>query len=291
MNRTLIKLITILSLICLALPLNCFAQAQQSSNQAARKFDEFGDILITDKKARLDGFAVELENTPNTRGFIIVYRTRRDLPGLSGRLANSMQKFLVGARGLPSARVIAVDGGVASCLTQELWIVPVGATPTPRSDAYSNQFVDTESAWKFDEYYYYLPKDRAEAEDVSDVFVGNSLEAFAEALRKQPRSQAYIIAYPEYYIERWEVSEYGDKFKTRQRIFLDSSGTAQKMQKAVNADLINKYRVASSRIKIVNGGYRKMRSVELWIVPRGVHAPIATPDAFPKKHRRLGRNV
>jgi hypothetical protein len=84
MKRRFIELIMMLSFIWIALSLDSFAQIRQS-NQTARKFDEFGDIYMTDIKARIDGFAEALRNEPNARGFIIVYRTRRDLPGLSSR--------------------------------------------------------------------------------------------------------------------------------------------------------------------------------------------------------------
>lgn len=264
MNRTLIKLAITLTLVCLALPVDSIAQGQ-SSAQGARKFDEFGDIYLSDIKARLDNFAVQLQNEPGTRGFIIIYRARRDLPGLNSRLAGRMKDYLVNSRGIPAERVVTVDGGVANCLTQELWIVPIGATPTPRSDAHTNQFIDTDSAWKFDEYYYPLPGNY----DEGDEYAGNSLEAFAEALRKYARSQAYILVYPEHHIERRS----------------DPPNTALKMLRAVKADLVSKYGIASSRIKLMNGGYRKLRQVELWIVPRGEHAPIPTPNSFPKKRR------
>jgi hypothetical protein len=277
MKQTLLRLLIILPLILPAWPFDSLAQSQ-SSTQAARKFDEFGDIYLTDIKARLDNFAIRLQNEPETRGFIIVYRSRRDLPGLSSRLTTRMRNYLVDLRGISAERLVTVDGGIASALVQELWIVPVGATPTPRGDAYSNQFVDTESAWKFDEYYYALPNG-------VDEYAGDSLEAFAEALRKQPNSQAYIVAYPQYYIERWELNEGRRKIRTRQRISKDRPGTALKMLKEVKADLVKRYRVAPSRIKVVNGGYRKQRQIELWIVPRGEHPPIPTPNAFPKKRR------
>jgi hypothetical protein len=283
MNRILIKLILILSFIFLALPLVSFAQAQ-ASNQAARKFDEFGDLQYSDLIARLDNFAVHLQSEPMVRGFIMVYRSRRDLYGLSSRLASRMKGYLVYSRGIDSERVVTIDGGIASSLVQELWIVPVGTAPTPRSDVYSGQLVDIESAWKFDEYYFPLPQDSREDEGYN-TFGGNSLEAFAEALRKRPDSQAYIIAYPQYYIERWKINEVGRKTKTRQRTRLDPPRTALKVLNAVKGDLVKKYRVTPSRIKVMDGGYRKLRQVELWIVPRGEHAPIPTPNAFPKKHR------
>jgi hypothetical protein len=264
MNRIPLKLVIILSFICLALPFDSFAQGQLSA-QGARKFDEFGDIYLTDTKARLDNFAIQLQQEPGTRGFIVIYRARRDLPGLNSRLASRMKDYLTNARGIPAERLVTVDGGVASCLTQELWIVPIGATPTPRSDAHSNQFIDTDSAWKFDEYYYPLPGKY----DEGDEYAGNSLEAFADALLKYPRSQAYILAYPQYSVERRP----------------EPPGTAFKMQTAVKAELVGKYHIAPARITFMNGGYRKLRYVELWIVPRGEHPPIPTPNAFPKKRR------
>lgn len=271
MNRRLIKLIIILSLIYLALPLDSFAQTQQI-NQAARKFDEFGDIKYSDLAARLDNFAVQLQNEPGTRAFIMIYRSRRDFPSSYSRLAGRIKNYLVQSRGIAVERIVTIDGGVAPSLVQELWIVPIGATPKPRDDIYTDQFIDTTSAWKFDEYYYLSAKDIAEYW-FYDV---DPLEAFAEALRKYPDSQAYILAYPEYY---------------RINGHLDPPSTALKMLRTEKARLVNKYQIAPSRIKVMNGGYRKRRQVELWIVPRGEHAPIATPNAFPKMRGRSGRNV
>lgn len=253
------------AIACLVLHI-CFSAQAQSSAQGARKVDEFGDILLTDIKARLDNFAIQLQQEAGARGFIIIYRTRHDLPGLNSRLAGRMKNYLVNLRGITADRVVVVDGGVASSLVQELWIVPIGATPKPRDDVYTGQLTDTTSAWKFDEYYYPLPQ----GIDDENEYMGNSLEAFAEALRKYPNSQAYILAYPQYY---------------RRGGYIDRSNTALRMLRAVRANLVNKYHIASSRIKVMNGGYRKLRQVELWIVPRGEHPPIATPNAFPKKRR------
>jgi hypothetical protein len=262
MNRFATRMILV-SLIVVALPLAC--PAQDVKPQGARKFDEFGDIYLTDIKARLDNFAIQLQQEPTARGFIIIYRSRRDLVGLNTRLAARMKYYLVNLRGIDSSRVVTVDGGTADCLTQELWIVPSGATPTPRNDAHSNQFIDTDSAWKFDEYYYPLLEDY----DEGDAYAGNSLDAFADALAKYPRTLAYIIAYPQY---------------TRERR-ADPPKTSARMLRAVKGDLVTSYKIAPSRIRLMNGGYRKLRQIELWVVPRGEHAPIATPNSFPKRRR------
>lgn len=265
MNRNATKLAVVFSLVCLSLPGVCIAQG--SNAQGARKFDEFGDLQISDIIARLDNFAIQLQQEPDTRGFIMIYRARRDLPGLNSRLADRMKRYMVDSRGVAADRVVTIDGGVASALVQELWIVPVGSTPKPRDDVYTGPLIDTESAWKFDEHF--VPSPRDEMGEVNYP-LGSSLEAYAEVLRKYPNSHAYIIAYPQY---------------SRGRGQLDRRGTATKMLGAVRRNLVDEYRIPRSRIKTVNGGYRKLRQIELWIVPRCEHAPIATPNAFPKKRR------
>jgi hypothetical protein len=106
-------LLKLLITICLALQLSSSTDAQ-TSNSAARKFDEFGDIQASDLIARLDNLAVTLANEPNSKAFLIVYRTRRDLPGLSNRYAHRMKSYLVDTRGISPERVITVDGGIAS---------------------------------------------------------------------------------------------------------------------------------------------------------------------------------
>ena len=173
----------LLFILPLALLLNATAFAQ-ASNATARKFDEFGDIYASDLIARLDNLAIQLSNEPTTKAFLIVYRTRRDLPGLSNKYAHRMKSYLVDSRGVPSERVVIVDGGVASCLSQELWIVPPGAAPKPREDAYDNPYKP--SVYKFDEHYYQIGNDPAETSywpTAPENLIGY-LESFGETLLK-----------------------------------------------------------------------------------------------------------
>lgn len=264
----------------------------QTGTSSARKVDEFGDVEYSDKIARLDNFAMQLQNERSARGFIIVYRTRRDLPGISNRYATAMKNYLVMTRGFSAEHIVTVDGGVAPCLIQELWIVPIGATPKLRSDAYSNEVVDTASARKFDEYYYPLPKEIRDS-GYAGYLSGGSLEAFSAALRHEPRSLAYVIVYPQYYIQDSQESYYDDGRRTssyiRRYMYRDAPGILRTMMHEVKNDLEKTYGIPSSRIKIVSGGYRNFRQVELWIVPRRARPPIATPNAFPpqRKMRRM----
>lgn len=256
----------------------------QTSNQVARKFDEFGDVQYSDLIARLDNFAIDLQNEPSAKGFIVAYRSRRDLQGLSNRYALRSKGYLVNSRGLAKDRVVTVDGGDADCLMQELWVVPAGTAPKPRPDAYPRYFQDSGSTRKIDEYGYDddETKGRRVLEFPTEI---DLLETFAAELRHEKHSQAYIIAYAHYTKTRQLVGdEHYDVYYEKR---IDTPGSARKRLEFEKRLLVRNYGIAPSRIHLIDGGYRKWRSLELWIVPRGEHAPIPTPNSFPPKRRRV----
>ena len=243
------------------------AFAQDKPQPSARKFDEFGDIMYSDLIARLDNLAVMLQNEPGTRGFIIVYRSRRDLPGLNNRLAIRAKQYMVNSRGVPKERVVTVDGGEAMCLTYELWVVEPGAAPTPRSDAYPRNF-GAGSTLKFDELYYPLRSDpQGDDGEPAEGISMDALETFADVLRQQPRASAYVIAYKQHH-RGWRT---------------DAQGVSRKMLGEVRGHLIREFGIAPARIKVVDGGYRVQRQVELWVVPPGARPPMATPNTYPPR--------
>lgn len=279
--------LVILTLFCVAAMAGAsqIAHAQgerdkvQTDNKMARKFDEFGDIVISDLKARLDSFAVQLQNEPLSKGFILVYRLRRDLPGLSYRYAHRMEDYLVNTRGIEKERVVAIDGGEADSFAQELWIVPPGTAPIPRSDAYQKQVVDIDSVRKFDEL-------RWEGEDASPGVHAGGLEAYAVALRAEPHALAYVIVYPTYYIQRDSYADNG-KRQRHWQTYRDPPGTARKILTEARGLLMKEFHIASTRIRLIDGGYRKRGGVELWIVPQGEHPPIPTPNSFPPQRKHV----
>lgn len=83
------------SILCISI----IASAQTNLPQAT-KFDEFGDVYPTDAAARLDNFAIQLQQQPTTNGFIIGYRSFRDLLGISGRRVGWMRAYLINTRGI-----------------------------------------------------------------------------------------------------------------------------------------------------------------------------------------------
>jgi hypothetical protein len=103
----------------------------------ARKMDEYGKLLAKDENARLDNFAIELQNDPTAEGYIIAYGGRIGRAGDGQKMADRAKDYLVKKRGLAADRVMAMDGGFREEQTVELWIVPSGAqppTPSPSVD-------------------------------------------------------------------------------------------------------------------------------------------------------------
>jgi hypothetical protein len=98
-----------------------------------RKFDEYGNINRDDEKARLDNFAIQLQQEPDAQGYIIIYAGRRSRPGDAQKRADRARDYLVSLRGIDARRIVTLDGGTREDLTVELWLVPTGApAPIPR---------------------------------------------------------------------------------------------------------------------------------------------------------------
>ncbi|HEX5705305.1 MAG TPA: hypothetical protein VFX97_19050 [Pyrinomonadaceae bacterium] len=101
--------------------------------QDPRKFDEFGDINCEDEYARLDNFAVALQEMPNARGIIVFYGGkvfRGKLPRRGDAVARAarMKPYLVERRGLSASRVVVINGGYAENWRVDLWVLPQGSS-------------------------------------------------------------------------------------------------------------------------------------------------------------------
>lgn len=90
----------------------------------ARKFDEYGNIRFNDEKARLDNYAIQLQNEPGSTGTILVYGS---CAGEAQQRGDRAKDYLVNTRGIEAGRITVVDGGCRSDLTVQLWVVPQGA--------------------------------------------------------------------------------------------------------------------------------------------------------------------
>jgi hypothetical protein len=98
----------------------------------AQEFDECVGCTFDDQKARLDNLAVELQNDPSTRAYIIAYGGRTSPLGQVERLITRARDYIVQQRAIDASRIVVVNGGFREQDTVELWIVPSGAAP-PRA--------------------------------------------------------------------------------------------------------------------------------------------------------------
>lgn len=109
-----------------------------SASQATSKFDEFEDIKCEDEMAHLDNVAVSLQSTPDSKAVVIFYGGRRftgrlPLRGEAAARAARLKTYLVQRRGIPTDRVVLIDGGYKEAWMAEIWLVAPGASmPTPQ---------------------------------------------------------------------------------------------------------------------------------------------------------------
>ena len=104
----------------------------------AREFDECDNCTFDDQKARLDNLAVELQNDPSTRAYVIAYGGKMSPVGQVEKLMSRAREYLVTQRGIDASRLVVVNGGFREDDSVELWVVPSGASapqPTPTVQA------------------------------------------------------------------------------------------------------------------------------------------------------------
>jgi hypothetical protein len=94
-----------------------------------RRFDEFPDITRNDEKARLDNYAVALQNDPTSTAYVVVYPGRGGKRGDVQMHRTRIVDYLVNSRGIDAHRVVTLVGGTRDELMVELWTCPQGATP------------------------------------------------------------------------------------------------------------------------------------------------------------------
>ncbi|HEX8119510.1 MAG TPA: hypothetical protein VF521_19700 [Pyrinomonadaceae bacterium] len=133
----------------------CWTRARAASAPAAaatappipsptRAIDEYGDVPFDDEKARLDNFAIEVQNDPTAVGHLTCYGGRVERKGEAQRRCARAKNYLVNYRGISADRIVTVDGGYREELTVVLWVVPPGASapqPSPTVDAGEVRFV------------------------------------------------------------------------------------------------------------------------------------------------------
>ncbi len=96
---------------------------------SCRIFDEFPALARNDEKARLDNFAIELQNDPSTRGYVIVNPGQHGRAGEVQTRSTRIIDYLVYSRRLDGGRIITVVGPARPDLMIHLWVCPQGSIP------------------------------------------------------------------------------------------------------------------------------------------------------------------
>jgi hypothetical protein len=114
--------------------LSLFHAPASPQQRAARLTDSFGNIELSTLKAILDNFAIELQNNPDSKGYIVFYPVTNKYPGATMRRARASLNYMITTRGMDASRVSVVNGGLHDEVRYELWLVPTGVElpkPTP----------------------------------------------------------------------------------------------------------------------------------------------------------------
>ena len=97
-----------------------------SGGRDPHPIDYYGDIRFEDEKARLDNFAIELQDSPDFHGYIDCYGGRVGRRGEARSRCERAKRYLTGARGIAPDRIVLVDGGFRERLNVGLWLLPPG---------------------------------------------------------------------------------------------------------------------------------------------------------------------
>jgi hypothetical protein len=240
------------------------ARAQAAGREPrARKVGEYVNQFTTcNAGAYLDHFAIELQNDPDASGHVVIYGPGGPDGRFAQRAIDATKGYLVSTRGVEESRVAALYGGPFKSMQEvstELWLVPRGAEPPPRS----KYRPDTKVEGKY-----------AEFESWDGVGVGefegwaNSTEVavvgLSDLMRRREKSLAYVVAY------------HG----------AESAPGAWRRLAEREAGLLRENGVAAGRVKVLFGGYAEEAKVGLWILP-----PDAPPPVKERRERRPERSV
>jgi hypothetical protein len=91
------------------------------------KFDEWGDILFSDEKARLDNVASQLHQQSTNIVYLIIYAGKTACVGEAKARGIRAKKYLLSRQITPS-RIVWIDGGYQKQVTTEVWILPRDAS-------------------------------------------------------------------------------------------------------------------------------------------------------------------
>lgn len=91
-------------------------------------FDSYGNLCWEDEQIRLDNFAIQMQQSPDLVGDIVVYAGRHSCPGEAKYRAERAKKWVL-KRGVKSERIQTRDGGYREDVHIVLVLAPKDTEP------------------------------------------------------------------------------------------------------------------------------------------------------------------
>ena len=92
-------------------------------------FDRYGDLDFEDEKARLDNFAIQLLNVPESSGYIFMTAGMETFENEALERLDRAKSYIVNVRELDPNRIVTVDCGFSQEFEITLRIIPPGILP------------------------------------------------------------------------------------------------------------------------------------------------------------------
>jgi len=239
----------------------------------AYKIDEVGEVNEEEWTVRTENIRHALNQKPNAKGYVIIFRGRDTPMGFPIRLKERLRNHFIKYLALPTERFEILIGGEIENQKTELWIVPVGSEPPLEKSI--DEKIDANISFQFDNFSYPTPWDGQVCCSIGGYTKQEkkvSLDKFAQLLKENPDSTGYLIVYGQYCVTCADGI-----------IYLDSKKVISRILRKEKNYLVKNHKIESESLKTINGGYRKWEAIELWIVPKGEKPPNPTPNTFPRK--------
>ena len=125
------RVLIITSLLCV-LGASSLLSVSEFAAPPNSPFDSYGTPRWEDEKARLDNFAIQLQNYEKALGFILIYDKSGGCPGEAQARAIRAKRYIVEHRGVRANQVIWRREGYRDAIQTQLVIAPPGAyVPRP----------------------------------------------------------------------------------------------------------------------------------------------------------------
>lgn len=270
--------------------------------------DEFGRLVECAFSARLDHFAILLQNKPEAAGYIIAYRSADILPSQieSKSYLRRAQHYLVNNRGIDANRIKVIDGGFRKEEATEIWLVPPGGAVPEASDTVPVPVIPKGKTYLYDkgsfgdvsEFALPVAEDFIEEpaeENTDSEETADSEETEQEVVEEETVPEELAEETSELTEEELETLKFGwldERIANLVKKEKKSRGViifyADEIEYDINkirahieegrTRLIKNSGLSAEHIEIVFGGYRASPEIELWFVPPAGEVPIATPE-------------